>query len=745
MVGLGCVVRVGVRVPPTLHHHPIFASFSIKSEESLTLTLKPSSSFFPASSSSITNNNHRIGPRSRPKPRRPFSVPEPDNIQNTEDVEDQLASSSEAELEWKLLTRRIQNSGIISSCLVGLLTGVAVVIFNNVVHEIRDLFWDGIPSRGASWLREAPIQGTWTRVILVPAFGGVIVALLNLLRERLDSDVDRDPFNASRPFLKAMSASVTLGTGNSLGPEGPSVEIGTSVAKGVGSFFDKSSTRMLSLLAAGSAAGLAAGFNAAVAGCFFAVESVLWPSPAADASLPLTNNTSMVILSAVIASVVSEIGLGSEPAFKVPEYDFRSPSELPLYLLLGILCGLMSLTLSWCTSYMLTIVDNLQKVTGMPRALFPVLGGLSVGLIALVYPEILYWGFENVDILLESRPFFKGLSTDLLLQLIAVKIVATSLCRASGLVGGYYAPSLFIGGATGMAYGKLIGLAVAQSNPMINLSLLEVASPQAYGLVGMAATLAGVCQVPLTAVLLLFELTQDYRIVLPLLGAVGFSSWISSVQTKRGEERGTKQLKLENLNSALLPESSSCSSIESSAGNTFPEGVSHLSNLCEVESSLCVEDDNVETAFVRRTFVSEAMKTRYVTVSMCTLLTDVIDLMLAEKQSCAVIVDNDDTLIGFFTLRDIQEYGKFAKARSRKPKELLVSELCLLNGGICTVPWTATPDMELRYAQMIMKKHGVNQVPVVRNIYERAYPVGILDPDSISLTCSALATRQSLC
>jgi len=132
---------------------------------------------------------------------------------------------------------------------------------------------------------------------------------------------------------------------------------------------------------------------------------------------------------------------------------------------------------------MLTIVDNLHKATGIPRASFPVLGGLSVGLIALIYPEILYWGFENVDILLESRPFVKGLSTDLLLQLIAVKIVATSLCRASGLVGGYYAPSLFIGGATGMAYGKLISLAVAESNPLINLSVLEVASPQAYGLV----------------------------------------------------------------------------------------------------------------------------------------------------------------------------------------------------------------------------------------------------------------------
>ncbi|XP_058753034.1 chloride channel protein CLC-e [Vicia villosa] len=708
MVGLGCALGVQPVLLLQHHHH----HRSLLQPITLTTQLTRSASLFPHSCSNLIISNARTRPR--------FSLPQKQ--------EEQPSSSSE-QVEW------IRNSGIISSCLVGLLTGVAVVLFNNVVHEIRDLSWDGIPDRGASWLREAPIQETWKRVILVPAFGGLIVSLLNLL--------SNSNFN-SQPFLKAIAASVTLGTGNSLGPEGPSVDIGSSIAKWIASTPFFTSARILPLLAAGSAAGLAAGFNAAVAGCFFAVESVLWPSDS-NSSLSLTNSTSTVILSAVIASVISQIGLGSQPAFQVPDYDFRSPAELPLYLLLGILCGLVSLTLSWSTSYMFTIFDNLHKATGMPKASFPILGGLSVGFIALLYPEILYWGFENVDILLESRPFVKGLSTDLLLQLVAVKIVATSLCRASGLVGGYYAPSLFIGGATGMAYGKLIALAVAQSNSVIDLSVLEVASPQAYGLVGMAATLAGVCQVPLTAVLLLFELTQDYRIVLPLLGAVGLSSWISSVQTKRGDERDRKKLKIQNSNYSSLPEISSRSSIKSSTGDTFAEGVSYLSNSSQVESSSRIEDKNDESVnYVTRILVSEAMKTRYVTVSMCTPLTKVIDLMLAEKQSCAVIVDTDNTLIGLLTLRDIQEYGKSAKAGSENSKEILVSELCVLNGGICSTPCTATPDMKLHHAQMIMKEHGVNQIPVVRNINEKAYPVGLLDPDSINLTYSVLATRQSL-
>ncbi|KAF5725257.1 hypothetical protein HS088_TW0G00022 [Tripterygium wilfordii] len=538
------------------------------------------------------------------------------------------------------------------------------------------------------------------------------------------------------PFLKALAACVTLGTGNSLGPEGPSVEIGTSIAKGIGSLFDKSSQRKLSLLAAGSAAGISSGFNAAVAGCFFAVESVLWPAPS-DSALSLTNTTSMVILSAVIASVVSEVGLGSEPAFKVPDYDFRSPSELPLYLLLGIVCGLVSLTLSRSTSYMLVIVENLQKVLRIPKAAVPVLGGLAVGTIALAYPEILYWGFENVDILLESRPFVKGLSAELLLQLVAVKIFATSLSRASGLVGGYYAPSLFIGAATGMAYGKIISFAVSQSYPTFDLSILEVASPQAYGLVGMAATLAGVCQVPLTAVLLLFELTQDYRIVLPLLGAVGFSSLITSGQTTRKDVKEIGKLK-ENQNYLTQ---------QLSSGFSVSKEAPYSTNLCEIECSLCMDDSSSgQISIGKKILVSEAMRTRYVTVLMSSSLTEAVNLMLVEKQSCAMIVDDDTFLIGLLTLTDIREFSTVAKAKRSKLKDILVSEMCSSNGERCQVSWTAIPNMDLLSAQMIMDRLGMSQVPVVLEHAEvhKRHLVGLLDRECITVTRNALETRESL-
>lgn len=634
-----------------------------------------------------------------------------------------------------------ENMAIFAACLVGLLTGIGVVLFNIAVHEIRDFFWDGIPYRGASWLREEPIEITWQRVILVPTCGGLFVSLLNMIRTSVE--VSNTGVSVSRlksaaePILKAVAACVTLGTGNSLGPEGPSVEIGASIAKGVGTFLDKSSQRKLSLRAAGSAAGISSGFNAAVAGCFFAVESVLWPSTE-ESRLSLTNTTSMVILSAVIASVVSEIGLGSEPAFIVPYFDFRSPTELPLYLLLGIVCGLVSLALSRSTTFMLATVDNISKRSGIPKSLFPIFGGLTVGLISLAYPEILYWGFQNVDILLESRPS-KVLSADLLLQILGVKIFATSFCRASGLVGGYYAPSLFIGAATGMAYGKVLSFVVSQYAPFFPFPFLEVAAPQAYGLVGMAATLAGVCQVPLTAVLLLFELTQDYRIVLPLLGAVGLSSLMTSGQTRRKGVMSTNIRKVGNANSIKHQKTIASSEAEKNLNN----GV-----LCDLESSLCLSEDDDDTTIdiARRILVSQAMRTHYLTVRMNTSVVETISLMLAEKHSCALVVDDHGFLIGLLTLADIQQFSTLPRAKSYSPEDLTVSEVCGPDGEDCQVLWMIASNASLLSAKILMNRHGINQLPVILEHLEdqRGYPVGILDNECITLTCRSLAIREFL-
>lgn len=172
----------------------------------------------------------------------------------------------------------------------------------------------------------------------------------------------------------------------------------------------------------------------------------------------------------------------------------------------------------------------------------------------------------------------------------------------------------------------------------------------------MAATLAGVCQVPLTAVLLLFELTQDYRIVLPLLGAVGFSAWITSDKTRKRVTDSSKELK----------DGSSRQKISTSRGEKEAKG----SSICELESSLCLNSDSEDDAenFADEILVSQAMRTRYVTTMMSSSLTDVVSLMLEEKQSCAFIVDDNDWLVGQLTLVDIQQFIEFSMTRSNKPQ-----------------------------------------------------------------------------
>ncbi|CAN6544925.1 unnamed protein product [Malus baccata var. baccata] len=638
MGGLDCIRRF-----PNAHFHRRLCPLASPPPPSSSPPGKPSSYSLPHQTPQPEQSTPKMPTSFLLLPQNQKTQQQKQQNDDDDDDDDKAEEQEEGEDENRAQGRGRGNWTIVlSSSLVGLLTGIGVILFNY----------------------SRVVYGRYVEaVILVPASGDLIVAILNLLRDALEDGSQHNNGNeqggekgenllvkmgmpvwvfdghkaASRPFFKAIAACVTLGTGNSLGPEGPSVEIGTSVAKGIGAVLDKNSQRKLSLVAAGSAAGIASGFNAAVSGCFFAVESVLWPSPPDSSSISLANTTSMVILIAVIASVVSEVGLGSEPAFKVSYYDFCSPTHVFKLLFTSVLRGLVLLTLSKCTSYMLVFVYNLHKTVGLPKFLFPIVGGLAIGLMALAYPEILYRGFENVDIFLEYRPLEKGLSADLLLQLVVAKIGATSLCRASRLVGGYYAPSLFI---------------VAQSNPILHLSALEVASRQAYGLFGMGATLAGVCQVPLTAVLLFFELTQDYRIVLPLLGAVGLSSWITSGQTRR---KG-------NTSSIQLPEVLSTTANGISSSGTSAERTSNARDLCEIESSLCIDGSDTDTEqSEKRIIVSEAVRTKYMTVLMDTLLADTVSLMLAEKQPCA---------------HDL-------------------SQMCSWDGKVCRVPWTAASTMTL--------------------------------------------------
>lgn len=193
----------------------------------------------------------------------------------------------------------------------------------------------------------------------------------------------------------------------------------------------------------------------------------------------------------------------------------------------------------------------------------------------------------------------------------------------------------------------------------------------------MAATLAGVCQVPLTSVLLLFELTQDYRIVLPLLGAVGFSSWITSMQSRKREVKDKiSNFDVQPNNSAEDTKLSSVT-VEAYSSSIPVEKVPNAVNLCEVESSLCIDNTGVETKKLEeRIKVSEAMRTSYVTVFASTSLEEAIAMMFASKQSFALVLDSEKLLIGAVTLEDIQYFSKVAAGRKQAQVK------CIYHGAV---------------------------------------------------------------
>ncbi|EDY37580.1 Cl- channel, voltage gated [Cyanobium sp. PCC 7001] len=349
-------------------------------------------------------------------------------------------------------------------------------------------------------------------VVVVPTLGGLAVGLLRRFGGDLGPGLpslmamaEGTEAPAPRlPLLRLLGAALSLGSGASLGPEGPSVESGGNLGLWVALRGGLPPQRQKALVAAGVAAGLAAGFKAPIAGVFFAFEgsfSAIQGRPSLRA----------VLVAAVASALVTQLVLGDAPILRLPAYEVRSPLELPLYLGLGVLASLMS----WLLVRLLALGrdQRLQRwLARLPAALPTALGGAAVGVMALGFPQVLGVGYDTVEALLGSDG---GIPLLTLLLLLGVKLLATTVSNATGFVGGGFAPALVLGAVLGNGYGQLLGDAGLQ---------LPVAEPPAYAMVGMAAVLAGSARAPLTALLLLFELTRDIRIVLPLMAAAGLSA-----------------------------------------------------------------------------------------------------------------------------------------------------------------------------------------------------------------------------
>ena len=384
---------------------------------------------------------------------------------------------------------------MVTALLVGLGTGFGSLAFRHMIDFFHWIAFD----IGRVLLFD--FLGRYY-VVILPSIGGLLMGPIVYLfaREAAGHGVPEVMQAVAlrggriRPvvvLVKTLASAICIGFGGSAGREGPIVQIGASLGSTAGQFFEFSADRIRLLVACGAAGGIAATFNAPVAGVIFALEVILGEFA--------VRHFSTVVVSSVTASVVSQIFIGSETTFLLPTYSMHSSWEFALYVLLGILAAPVGVGFS----RILNIAEDFFEELKAPEYLKPAIGAIGVGVIGLWLPEIFGVGYEAMEIVLRSESnalMWIGL-------LLVFKIIGTSLTLGSGGSGGVFAPALFIGAMFGGLFGNI---AIMMFPGM-------TAPSGAYAIVAMAAVFSAAARAPITAVLILFEMTGDYRIILPLM------------------------------------------------------------------------------------------------------------------------------------------------------------------------------------------------------------------------------------
>lgn len=388
---------------------------------------------------------------------------------------------------------------IILATIIGLLGGLGNYAFRKTIELVEwSVFHQSEYLFGYSLEDWTPAR---LAVILCPIIGGLLVVPLWLwfekdLKAGFSGFLERVNLRGAklhlRPiFTRGFGSAITIGTGGSAGQEGPIAMIGGAIGSQFGQLFKMSGDRLKVLVACGAAAGVAATFNAPIAGVFFAQEIVLL------ASFELSSFTSIVIASGM-ATVVSRALLGNTPELYAPVYMVQSYWELLLYVILGLLIGFLA-TLFIDTHF--RIKDGFNSLN-IPKLSKPLLGGFLVGVIGFGFPQIFGNGYEFMEsVLLGDQTWY------LLAALVLIKAVATSITLGSGLPGGLFAPCLYLGAVAGGAFGHIVN----KLFPAYQLA------PGAYALVGMGAFLSAATHAPMTAIFLLFEITDSYEVIVPIM------------------------------------------------------------------------------------------------------------------------------------------------------------------------------------------------------------------------------------
>ena len=397
-------------------------------------------------------------------------------------------------------TRRYEDKVLLLlTLIIGAVVGLVVVAFIVVTENLGARLY---PGTVAAWRRLViPVAGALlTGILLSRYFPNARGSGIPQTKTAL---FVRDGFISLRTVLGKFSMSaISLASGIALGREGPSVQVSAGLASVLGRRLGLSASSVKALLPVGASAALAAAFNTPIAAVLFTLEEVM-----GDMHAPVLGS---IVLASATSWIVLHLLLGDEPLFHVPAYQLVHPLEFLVYAVLGVVGGLVSVAfvklLLWQRKYFL----RLPKFTLWWQ---PAVGGLTVGILGWFFPDVLGVGYNFVDQALNG-----GIVVRTMALLVLLKVVATATCYASGNAGGIFGPSLFIGAMLGGAVGGVAHVLMPDYTGSVG----------AYALVGMGTAFAGIVRVPLTSVIMIFEITRDYSIIVPLMISNLISYFISS-------------------------------------------------------------------------------------------------------------------------------------------------------------------------------------------------------------------------
>ena len=391
--------------------------------------------------------------------------------------------------------------------LIGLATGLAAIGFRLAIGVFQLPWLHDMSENVAQAARAQP----WWVVTLAPAAGGLLVGLMLryvLTAKRTDAvpDVMEARVNAGRGLnlrqglLSALASALSLGSGASAGREGPIVHLGATIAAAACSRLSLPNAARRTLLASGAAGAVAASFNAPIAGVLFAQEVIL-NHFSIRSFVPL-------VLSSVVATIVSQAWFGNVAAFVVPSYNIASYLEVPAFVLLGIIAAAVAVV------FQLAVLstDWVARNINMPLVARPVVGGLLIGIIAIWFPQVLGVGYDTTDAALKDH-----IPIMLMITLIFAKTGATAIALGSRFGGGVFSPALYLGAMTGGAF----GLIAASVFPEIG------SSEGLYAILGMGAVAAAVLGAPISTTVMVFELTGGFALSLALMLTVAIANGIS--------------------------------------------------------------------------------------------------------------------------------------------------------------------------------------------------------------------------